>query len=153
MYIKLEKLNSNQIDNLSDLISSVTFTDKNKRIGANGIENFSIYNYSKWHEWDRNKKILFKSSLPSIYAEKSLIGWFLHLPPETGFLDLMDAWVGQTMAGTVVAYSLTEDQQISINNENVTLERGEGIKFCLRYAHEIRPSELGQYWACLMILE
>jgi hypothetical protein len=153
MYTKLEKLTEENINSLKTLMSSVSFTDKKKRLGAHGLDKLSIYLYSKWHDWDRNKKQTFKSNLPLAHVEKSLIGWFLHFPETVGFLDVMDAWVGKTMAGNIVAYALEENQKIWIDNQEILLEKGEGIKFSLRYLHEIKAGNPMQNWACLMLLD
>lgn len=145
-------LNEETVSRLQSLNAEVAMTDHNRRVGANGAARMSVYTYSKWHTWNRLQKTQFKQSFGS-EVDTAVIGWFLHFPPITGFLDLMTAWVDtKTSAGTIIAYALDNNQTIILNNTPVIVNKGEGIKFSLRVPHEIRQSSTGQHWACLMQL-
>lgn len=152
MYENLTALDSSTVDQLLVLKGAVPFTNKNIRLGSGGIENRSVYTYSRWYEWNRTQKSTYETALGSALIDKSIVGWFLDIPANTGFLDLMDNWVDEPMAGTVVAYSLANGQEIIINGSTVTVNRGEGIRFSLKMPHEIKTSASGQQWACLMQL-
>jgi hypothetical protein len=152
MYEKLSKLNDSVILELQNLLLSVPLTDQRKRVGANGIDKMSIYKHSKWTLWNRQQKSIFKSAFNQSLVDKAVMGWILHFPSKTGFLDLMTAWKDQKICGTIVAYAL-EDQQIILNGTDIDVKKGEGIKFKLSVPHEIKPSLIDQNWACLMLLE
>lgn len=152
MHENLTSLDSSKVDSLLTLKSAVTFTDKNIRLGEGGADNRSVLTYSRWYEWNRTQKATFESALGSTLIEKSIVGWFLNIPANTGFLDEMRNWVNEPMAGTVVAYSLTDGQNIVLNGTTVTVNRGEGIRFSLKVPHKIDTSASGQQWACLMQL-
>jgi len=151
MYEKKSKLNSEQVNALRLLKDEVVMTNKHIRLGENGTDNMSVYNYSKWSTWNRSQKSQFKSYFPSESIEKSVIGWFLNLPPNTGFLDKMIAWRNQNHCGTVVAFAL-DDQQIYLNDQAITVESGEGIQFKLNVDHNIKPSGTDRNWACVMVM-
>lgn len=152
MYEKLSNLNSNQLDALQNLCGSVSFTDKNIRMGASGTTRISKYVYSRWYDWNRQQKLTFKNSFDPYYSDNALVGWFLKFPANQGFLDLMNYWTDKKMAGNVIAYSLTNNT-IVINSNQIAVKTGEGIKFSLKNPHEIRVSPAEQRWACLMLLK
>lgn len=151
MYEKLSKLTDEQINTLRTLQQNVSMTDKHIRLGENGQSNLSVYTYSKWTDWTREQKTNFKTAFTEEQLEKSVIGWFLHFPANTGFLDRMIAWEGQTHCGTVISYAF-EDQEIYINDQAVSILAGEGIKFKLNTIHEIRPQTHERNWACIMVM-
>ena len=151
MYEKLSKLTNEQINTLRTLQQNVPMTDKHIRLGINGQDNISVYNYSKWSTWNRIQKAQFKSIFLQDHIDKSVVGWFLNLPANTGFLDKMIAWQGQNNCGTVISYAL-ENQTIYINDAPVAIEAGEGIKFKLNVTHEIKTDTQERNWACVMIM-
>ena len=149
----LPAISNDTIDNLKSILSSVELSSTGRRIGQNGVEHMSVYETSRWYDWDMNKVDQFKSQFDPAHVEKAITGWFLHLPANTGFLDLMDYWVDKTDSGTAVAYSLTDGNSIIINNNTYTCNAGEGIKFSLRYKHEIKTYSADRSWACLLLLQ
>lgn len=151
MYEKLSRITNDQIQILRTLKETVPMTDKHIRLGQHGTDKISIYNYSKWSLWNRVQKNNFKSIFAQEDLDKSVVGWLLNLPSNTGFLDRMIAWEGQDNCGTVVAYAL-EDQEIYINDAVVTVLSGEGIKFKLNQPHEIKTSSNERNWACIMVM-
>jgi len=151
MYKKLSKLNQESVNNLIELYDEVQFINKNIRTGASGIEKMSVYFYSKWKTWNRHQTSKFKNCFSQTLVDNSLIGWFLKFPSNKGFLDLMTTWVGKD-CGTVYAYALEDNQKIWLNGIEITVNKGEGIEFCLSIPHEVKLSSLEQKWACLMSL-
>ena len=149
MHTLLQSFSEETVLELTELFHSVEFTNKNKRLGAGGSANISVYTYSKWKTWNRTRVQKFKSKFNGSDVDKSIIGWFLHLPANSGFLDLMTVWVGKS-SGTVIAYALENNQKIWLNGIEVTVNKGEGIKFSLSIPHEIKKSNVDQKWACLM---
>jgi hypothetical protein len=151
MYEKLDKLNDPTINKLRDLKNSVPLANKEIRLGINRTDNLSIYKTSKWKDWSKSQRDEFKRCFNSVYVEKSVIGWFLDFPSDSGFLDLMNAWKDSSNCGTVIAYAL-DDQEIYINKLPIQIKAGEGIKFKLSVDHEIKKSSSDRSWACLMLM-
>jgi hypothetical protein len=149
----LPAIGNDTVDNLKSILSSVELLSTNRRVGENGVDNMSVYETSRWYDWDMNKVQEFKDQFDSAHVEKAITGWYLHLPANTGFLDVMDYWVDKPDSGTVVAYSLTDGNNIVINGNTYTCNAGEGIKFSLRYKHEIKTNPAVRSWACLMLLQ
>jgi len=151
MHTTLPALSNEQLTTLLGLIEQIEFTDKKKRMGVNGVNNVSVYTYSKWKSWNRNQVKEFKSMFSNPDIDRSIIGWFLKFPAEVGFLDLMTTWVGKP-CGSIIAYSLADSQVIWLNGREVTVNRGQGIKFSLSVPHEVKPVSFEQNWACLMLV-
>jgi len=150
-YELLTKLDSSTISSLNTLKDSVTFLDKKIRLGENRTNNMSVYKYSKWTTWNRTQKSDFKDCFESSDIEKSVIGWFLNFPANTGFLDNMTYWNDKDGCGTVISYAL-EAQSIIIDGTTVNLEAGQGIKFKLNQSHKIETSSSARNWACIMMM-
>lgn len=153
MIERIGNLEATAIATLKSLQDTVNFKSDRIRLGANGAANISVYSFSKWKEWNRETRNSFKECFKSTDIENALIGWFLHLPANTGFLDQQTAWVNETAAGTVIAYSLTDNNNITIDGTEASLSTGEGIKFSLKNIHEIKTSDSDKSWACLMLLQ
>jgi hypothetical protein len=149
MYKRLIKMAPQQVDRLSALMLQVKMNDTTEHYGVNGFEKISVYTGSKWYDWNRLQKKEFKECFDSNYISKALIGWFLHFPANTGFLDLTRYWEDKSIANSVISYALT-DSEIWLNNECVTVAKGEGIAFSLRVPHEVKTKSAEQNWACLM---
>lgn len=156
MYVRLPALPPEAVAQLRQHYQEVPVKraeSHRRRMGENTVNALSIYRYSRWFDWTAAQRKAFKKHLPPSQAEKAIVGWFLDIDPEVGFLDRMTTWVGKTMAGTILSYSLKGEAQILINDRVVRVPEGEGICFNLREIHEIKPSPNGQLWACLMVLE
>lgn len=153
MIEQIENLEADKIATLKDLQNNVEFVSDRIRLGANGVSKLSVYSFSKWKTWDRDTRNRFKECFNSEYVDNALIGWFLHLPANTGFLDQQNAWVNEKVAGTVVAYSLSDSNNIWIAGNEARISTGEGIKFNLKSIHEIKMSGTDKNWACLMLLQ
>jgi hypothetical protein len=154
MYTRYEKRSEAQVDALLSVKGAVPFKDSygNRcRMGANGSKACSIYNYSKWFNWTSAQRRAFKDAFPEKVVAKAVIGHFLEIPAGTGFLDLMNYWVDKFMAGKIITVSLQDNQTFLINGNPLVLNRGDTIGFSLRELHEIKPSEAGQLWACIMV--
>jgi len=153
MYKQDYILETTKLNLLTSLIDEVTLDSKNPRLGISGIDNISVYSSSRWKSWSRDQKAIFKSCFPEDIINKSLIGWFLHIPKNSGFLDLMLKWADQKTCGTVLAVALNDNQTVYLDGNAVTVNKGQVIKFKLSVPHEIVKSNVEQKWACAMILE
>jgi len=151
MYEKLTKLNDTSLNILLSLKSSIALTQNEVRLGHNRADNLSEYRFSKWKDWTKSQRDQFKNCFDSQYVDRSVIGWYLNFPANTGFLDLMTTWKNSTNCGTIVAYSF-ENQEIFLEGNGISVMAGEGIKFKLNVAHEIKKSSLDRNWACLMLM-
>lgn len=154
MYTRLHTLSETAVTELRELKDAVSFSDSygaRRRQGKNDAKALSIYNYSKWFGWTHTQREVFRKALPEKQTQKAKQVWFLDIPARTGFLDVMTTWVDHGhMCGKICAYSLTDKQTIYIDGHSVTLEKGEGIYFCLSNIHQIKTSKEGQLWACVM---
>lgn len=149
----LPAISNETVDNLKSILSSVQLSSTGRRIGEHGVDNMSVYETSRWYDWDMTKVQEFKNQFNPTHVEKAITGWFLHLPANTGFLDVMDYWVDKPDSGTAVAYSLTDGNSVVINGTTYTCNAGEGIKFSLRNKHEIKTYSADRSWACLLLLQ
>lgn len=153
MYKHYDNLTTEEVESLVELSKEVKFKDSGGtrvRMGANGSNALSIYNYSKWFTWKHKQREVFKAAFPENSKDSIVQGWFLKLPAYKGFLDLQDTWVDNPMSGRVIATAL-QDQTIYIENTAIDVKKGEQIGFSLCSLHEIKPSDKGQLWACVMI--
>lgn len=154
MYTRLHTLSETAVAELRGLKDEVVFSDSygaRRRQGKNDANALSIYNYSKWFNWTHKQREIFRKALPERQTQKTKQVWFLDIPPRTGFLDEMTYWITHAKScGKICAYSLTDKQTIYLNGNSVTLEKGEGIYFCLSNLHQLKPSKDGQLWACVM---
>jgi len=146
-------LSSANLTALDALKSNVDFVSGVIRLGANNYGNLSKYEVSKWKGWNRTQRSSFKSYFAEEDINKAVIGYFIKFPANTGFLDEMNAWDGETVAGTIIAYSLTDNNSITIDGQVVTLQRGQGVEFSLKNTHSISTAGVERNWACLMLMK
>lgn len=155
MITRLKKLSPSKAHALYQLFDTFTLKQASShrlRMGENRMDNLSVYFTTRWFKWRYQVRDLFKEQLPEAMVNQAMVGWYLHLPPETGFLDRMTTWVDkQAGSGTVMAYALQDGQVIILNEQEHVVNRGEGIGFHLSEVHEIKPSTEGQLWACIMV--
>ena len=149
----LPAISNDTVDNLKSILSSVQLSSTGRRIGEGGVDNMSVYETSRWYDWHMTTVQEFKDQFDPAHVNKAITGWFLHLPANIGFLDVMDYWVDKPNSGTAVAYSLTDGNSVIIDGNTYTCNAGEGIKFSLRYKHEIKTNSADRSWACLLLLQ
>jgi hypothetical protein len=152
MYEMLPKLEDSKIDQLKELRSVVPFNNQKIRLGAGGADRRSVFYRSKWYDWTKAQMNQFKSCFESSMIEQSVIGWFMHLPKDLGFMDVMNRWVDSPMAGVVVGYALEDGMEVWINGQCIPVPKGQGIRFSLKHLHEMKNKNFDQNWACLMQL-
>ena len=152
-HILKTQLSAENLTALDTLKNSVNFASNITRLGANGYDNLSKYEVSKWKSWNRTQRSNFKSYFAEADINKAVIGYFLKFPANTGCLDTMNTWNDVSAAGTIVAYSLTDNNAITIDGTTVELDRGHGVEFSLTNTHSISTSEAERNWACLMLMK
>lgn len=153
MYKHYTPLTESEVENAIELSKEVKFREafgSRRRVGRNGQNALSKYNYSKWFEWNKKQRDTFKTFFSKEVIDQAVQGWFLEIPAGSGFLDVMDYWVGKPLSGRVIATALKE-QVFHLEGKGVQLSPGEQIGFSLTSLHEIKPSPEGQLWACVMI--
>lgn len=155
MITRLKKLSPTKVHTLRQLFDTFNLrqaSSHRQRMGENRSANLSVYFTTRWFSWRSHVRDLFKEQLPVGMVNQAMVGWYLSLPPETGFLDRMTTWVGKEAgSGTAMAYSLQDGQVILLNDTEYVVNRGEGIGFHLSEVHEIKSSTEGQLWACVMV--
>ena len=151
MYTILDTLPEPTVVALEQIKTEVTFSNTKIRPGLNAPDRMSVYNYSKWTAWDRTQRNAVKEMFDPWLVDHALVAWFLEFPKNRGFLDVMNYWQNQPTAGKITAYALT-DQDIVLDNERVTVDRGQGIHFGLKTLHEIKGKAKDQVWFCFMTL-
>ena len=152
-HILKTQLSAENLTALDTLKNSVNFASNITRLGANGYDNLSKYEVSKWKTWDRTQRSTFKSCFASEDIDKAVIGYFLTFPANTGRLDTMKTWQNATAAGTIVAYSLTDNSSIYVDGATITVNRGQGIEFSLTDIHSVSTSTTQSNWVCLMLMK
>lgn len=153
-YKKLPTLSESRVVALKELADTVhlkTSVGSRVRMGRNKEKRLSRYLYSKWFNWSRKERQIYREAVGESRAKEAVQCWFLRIPEKDGFLDVMDTWVYQGGRAAVIAtYAVGGDQTIWIGDEEILVKKGEGIAFRLSELHEIRESEEGQLWACMM---
>lgn len=150
---KISSINNDAVNTLTAIKDNIVLSSARVRVGKNKHDNMSVYTTSKWFDWTADQRRNFKQSFAAEFVDKAVSGWYLHLPANTGHLDEMDYWQDKPYAGTVVAYSLTDENSIIIDDTEYTCNTGEGIKFSLKQLHKINKSSAARNWACLMLLQ
>lgn len=150
MYTKVDNLTQEQTQTLLSLSETVKFYNHDIRPGKNAPEIMSKYSDSKWFNWKRDQKKSFQTVFED-YMSTAVVGWLLHFPAG-GFLDEMDYWQNSVSCGSVVCFSLDDDNKIMIDNTPVVLNQSEGLKFNLKFLHSVPKTDTPKNWACLMQL-
>ena len=147
-------LDDTQVDTLVNLAKPMYFVEAHgsrRRVGRNGPNALSMYSVTKWFNWNKAQREVFREHFPEVYRDKIVQGWFLKYPKDIGFLDIMDAWANTPYCGTIVAISLRDNQSMKIEDTLVTLQKGEIIKFHLGTTHSVPRVKDEHLWACLMV--
>jgi len=153
MCIRRNQISSDNLTALNNILEAVNFTSDSTRLGSGQLANISVYEYSKWKKWNRTQRSNFKACFEADDINKAVIGWFLKFPANTGFLDTINDWDGAKSVGTIVAYSLTPNNTITIDGDEITVEQGHGVEFSLTNPHSVSTSTSNSNWACLMLMK
>lgn len=113
---RIESLTPTQLDELVAASKSVTMYPKRfMRMGINSVNKPSVYETCSFFKLPIRQAKLLKSMLPEKYASRSILRYFLRFPAETGFLDGQSCWIGVPRPVDMVAWSLTDDNQIRVS--------------------------------------
>lgn len=155
-YRMLGKLPAATIEKLLEISERVTYvfsSGSRMRIGNNAPHVVSKYHYSKWFEWKGADREIFRGLFPKEIIDKAIQCWFLKYDPEVGMLDEMTFAVNARFPSSFIVTALQNGQEIIINGQSVTVNKGEVLTFQASTIHEVKPSKKGQLWACIMIHE
>lgn len=157
MRLNAYKLSKEKLSTIQELASRTTLypaVGSRRRIGANGANALSVYNYDRWFGWSSVDRKTFKSVFPEEVIDRAIVGHFLEIP-EGGFLDVMTAWVDTTQAGYMVSFNIgEEDATIIVSGKEVVVPVGGSVSFSLAEVHSIPKKSSGRdLWACVMLLE
>lgn len=151
---RVDNLSEAQVAELLALSSELSFKlseSYRRRMGDNGMDNPSMYHYSKIFDWKKVQRERFRAIIPEEHRRLMVQGYFLKLAPVTGVIDRIDQWKTGSLAGKILAYALQDNQIFYLEDKRYVLNKGEGIFWSLRLAHEIKPCADGQHWACVMV--
>ena len=166
-YINLQKLPEESVEALKKLYSEFNppfATGVRRRIGKSdqarlatadmGDQSLlSVYKDTRWFKWTTEQRKRFRDAIGNEKYTKALVGYFLELPRNKGFIAEMDAWVHMGEgAAVIIAYALKDGQTITIAGEKVIVNTGEGIAFKLSHIHEVKKSKRDALWANTMVL-
>lgn len=157
MYKILDNLteeNKNALLSLKNEVPMHAASSSNRRMGANGHNNLSVYNFSKYlNDWNRHQRKIFMDNFPDPADEKAVVKWFLEFPENTGHLDTMTVWENEPDTPWVTSYNLKGIGNIILGDEEVIVPEGQGISFRLTTVHSIPKTTSGTLWACVMHLD
>ena len=157
MYKILDNLteeNKNALLGLQSEVYMQPATSYRRRVGVNGPNNLSVYNFSKYlNGWTRHQRKTFMDNFPDPADEKAVAKWFLEIPAVDGQIDKTNTWQNEASAAWVTSYNLKGAGNITIGDEEVIVPEGKGITFQLSIAHGITKTSDGTLWACVMHLD
>lgn len=155
-YYLLPNLESDKVEALKSLYAELKpplAESFRRRRGVNTNKRLSQYRTTKWFTWNQAQRDMFRLNYPERYHSKSIVSYFIEFPKNHGFMDRMTTWVGDRHCGTIIAYALNDGQHILINDQKVTLNKGEGMVFNLKHIHEVKPSTINSLWANVMVMQ
>lgn len=114
---RIESLTPEQLQGLTAASKTVTLYHKRyMRMGINGISRPSMYQTCSLFKLPiaRHQEIL--KMAPGKYADNSVVRYFLQFEPGVGFLDGQTYWMNKPRPIQVVAYALTDNNQIRVSS-------------------------------------
>jgi hypothetical protein len=155
-YKILDSLTPTQIANLLELQSNVTMvpaTGVRRRIGVNGINNLSVYSYSRYLTWTSAQRKIFSDNYPTNADSKAFIKWFVEFPADTGFLDRLETWKDDKSPSWYTCYNIRGAGSITLNGVDITIPAGQGITYPLSIPHEMKSTSTSALWACVVTMD
>lgn len=154
MHKLLDKLDDTVRNELLTLSKSITFkpaVSHRRRMGMSGKNKLSVYNNSKYLKWTSEQRATFNTCLGKELTDKALVCWFVEFPAETGFLDKLNTWVKNVSPAWLVCYLVEGKGKVTLNDQVIELEAGQGIAYSLANIHGVESTQEGSLWACVMI--
>jgi hypothetical protein len=155
-YKILDRLDPAVHANLLELHSNVRMVDAigpRRRIGVNGINNLSVYRYSRYLTWTSSQRKFFSENFPINADSKAFIKWFVEFSANEGFLDRLETWVNDKSPSWYTCYNIKGSGNITLNNVDLQIPEGQGISYPLNIPHEMKKSSIGALWACVVTMD
>lgn len=113
---RIESLTEDQVENLLLAASeNILYPKRFMRMGINGISRPSVYETCSMFKLPIRQHRAIMAHLPSWYADRSIVRYFLKFPAKTGFLDGQSYWMDKSRPMDIVAWSLTDNNQIRVS--------------------------------------
>lgn len=156
IHLKPKHLTKKAVEALREIASRAAWeesTSIRRRMGANGMDNPSMYKTWKWYKIPRADRKTIEELSPKGIFEKTFLFFFRLYEKDVGVLDKMTNWVGTKNTAAFVAVSLGENQQILIDGELYLLQAGDSVKFNITHEHEVPKVKEDALWAIWYITE
>lgn len=141
---------------LAAITENAKWVDSNsirRRMGANGMNNPSMYKTWKWHNIPRADKATITELSPKGVMEKTFLFFFRKFDADVGVLDIMNNWVDTKNVASFVAVALGDQQQVIIDDQVFLLNTGDSIKFNITHEHHVPKVKKDELWAVWMTVE
>ena len=122
-------------------------------MGVNGINNLSMYEYSRFMTWTAEQRAEFSKWFPQQADSKAVVKHFVKYEANKGFLDRIETWVNDRSPSWLTCYNLEGEGNIILNSTPTIVPVGYGITFSLNEPHEIKPSQIGTTWAFVVTFD
>lgn len=156
IHIKEKHLTKKAVTALVGIADNAKWEDSvsiRRRMGANGMDNPSVYKTWKWYKIPRANHQTIIDLTPKGVWDKTFLFFFRKYDKDVGLLDKMTNWVGTKNTMSFVAVSLGNHQQILIDGELFVLNPGDSIKFNITHEHEVPKVKADNLWAIWMVSE
>lgn len=156
IHVKTKHITKKAVASLVDIASKATWeesTSIRRRMGANGMDNPSMYKTWKWYKIPRADRSTIIDLTPAKVWDKTFLFFFRKFDKDIGLLDRMTNWVGTKNTVSFLAVSLGEHQQIIIDGELIMLNTGDSVKFNITHEHEVPKVKEDNLWAIWMVVE
>lgn len=156
IHIKENHLTKKAVKSLVTITADANWDDSTsirRRMGANGMDNPSMYKTWKWYKIPRASKKTIIELSPKGAWDKTFLFFFRKFDKDVGLLDQMTNWVGTKNTMSFIAVSLGTNQQILIDGEVFLLQPGDSIKFNITHEHSVPKVKEDNLWAIWMVAE
>lgn len=156
IHLKPKHFTKKAIAALQEIATRASWEESNsirRRMGANGMNNPSMYKTWKWYKIPRIDRKVIEDLSPKGVFEKTFLFFYRLYEKDIGVLDKMTAWVGTKNTAAFLAVALADNQQIIIDGELFLLQAGDSIKFNITHEHEVPKVKEDALWAIWYITE
>lgn len=116
VFKRIESLTPEQLKGLVEAGQTQRMWPKRyPRMGLHGMDRPSVYETCSLFKIPFNEARVIKSFIPPKFGDESVVRYFLNFPAKEGFLDGQSCWIGVPRPMDIVAWSLTDDNQIRVS--------------------------------------
>jgi hypothetical protein len=156
IHIKKKHLTKKAVTALSEIADKAVWDESKsirRRMGANGMDNPSMYKTWKWYSIPRQDKKTIIELSPGKVWDKTFLFFFRKFDKDIGLLDKMTTWVDTKNCVSFLAVALKDGQQFMIDGELFVLDAGDSVKFNITHEHEVPKVKEDNLWAVWMVTE